>query len=408
MKEVKISIFGDIMVEYPFYEQALTPEGADFMPSFAPLRELTEDSDLVIGNLETPLAGEKAGYVQDIVSFNSPDSLAGVLKDVGFDFLATANNHSLDRGYEGLCRTLDVLDSLNIGHTGTCKDPVNDDTVFYTEVRGLKIAVINYTYGVNTDIVGWDLKGKENCLNLLMRHDAPSRIRSMPCRSTDISLDDVESFIAGIAGREITWLEEQTLKKLLHMSTVIIDDVVYADELEPSLVKIEKDIRRAKEKADLVIFYPHMGGQFNTIPGSYSLYVTSRAVNAGADAVLAAHSHTTKKGEMKGIIPCFYSLGNVSMYPAGDYVDMESLPQYGMAVHLYCADKKIAKITFSIFKMLLDPDGKETVVPVSTLYNDLPEGRERSELFAETAEVYRRITGKEMERMEKEHIFFEA
>lgn len=406
MNDIKISIFGDIMVEYPFYLQALSSGGVDFTPCFAPLREITKDSDYVIGNLETPLAGEEAGYVKDIVCFNSPDSLAAVLKDVGFDFLATANNHTLDRGYEGICRTIDVLDGMSIGHTGTCKDPDEEDTVFYSDVDGLKIAIINYTYGVNSDIVGWNMEGKENCLNLLTRHDAPSRIRSMPPKKTDISLNDVESFIANIAGREITWLEEQSLKKLLHMSTVIIDDVVHAEELEPALQKIEQEIRRAREKADLVLFYPHMGGQFNTLPGSYSLYVASRAVQAGADAVLAAHSHTLQKGEMKGNVPCFYSLGNVSMYPAGDYVDMDSLPQYGMAVHLYCSEKKIRKITVSFFKMLLDADGKETIVPVTTLYRSLPEGREKAELFSEVAEVHKRVLGKEINKIEEEYLFF--
>ena len=407
MKEVKISIFGDIMVEHPFYLQALTTDGADFMPSFAPLKEVIKDSDYVIGNLETPLAGENAGYVKDIVCFNSPDSLASVLKDVGFNFLATANNHTLDRGFEGICRTIDVLDEVNIGHTGTCKDPEAEDTVFYTDVKGLKIAIINYTYGVNSDLVGWNMEGKENCLNMLTRHDAPSRIRSMPPKKSDISFHDVESFIENIAGREITWLEEQRLKKLLHMSTAIIDDVVHMEELEPAMQKIEREIRRAKTKSDLVLFYPHMGGQFNTVPGSYSLYVTSRAVQAGADAVFAAHSHTTQRGEMKGNVPCFYSLGNVSMYPAGDYVDMESLPQYGMAVHLYCSGKKIKKITFSLFKMLIDSNGKETIVPVDTLYRTLSGVREKSELLFEITEVLKRVTGKEIYTIENEYLFFE-
>lgn len=406
MKDIKITVFGDIMVEYPFYRQAITPEGADFGLCFAPLKEITRDSDFVIGNLETPLAGEEAGYVKDIVSFNSPDSLAAVLKDAGFDYLATANNHTLDRGYPGLCRTLDVLDELGIGHSGTSKDPQTEDTVYYGSADGLKIAVINYTYGVNTDITGWDLEGREACLNMLMRHDAPSRIRHMPPREGDISLEDVEAFIQGVAGREITWLEEQTLKKLLHIPTVIIDDVVYQEELEPALIKIEAEIKRAREKADFVLFYPHMGGQFNVIPGSYSLYVTARAVQAGADAVIAAHSHTTQMGEMKNGVPCFYSVGNVSMYPGGDYVDLASLPQYGIAVHLFVREKQIHKITFSVFKMQLE-NGKVTVVPVSALYGQLCGERERAELVSEVNCVHRRVTGRDADGIQSEYLFWE-
>jgi poly-gamma-glutamate synthesis protein (capsule biosynthesis protein) len=69
----------------------------------------------------------------------------------GFDFLITANNHSLDRGKKGLERTIAVLDQLKIEHTGTFKDEKtrNENYPFIKILKNKKIAILNYTYGTN-------------------------------------------------------------------------------------------------------------------------------------------------------------------------------------------------------------------------------------------------------------------
>jgi poly-gamma-glutamate synthesis protein (capsule biosynthesis protein) len=83
--------------------------------------------------------------------FCSPDSYAKAAQNVGFNFFITANNHSIDRGKKGLERTLDVLDSLKIAHTGTFKDENERGKLYpyYWNFKGAKIAVLNYTYGTN-------------------------------------------------------------------------------------------------------------------------------------------------------------------------------------------------------------------------------------------------------------------
>ena len=74
----KVTIIGDIMVEPPFMQQVEKDGAYDFKPSFAPLKSVLAESDYVIGNLETPLAGEESGYTRELVSFNSPDVLVEV------------------------------------------------------------------------------------------------------------------------------------------------------------------------------------------------------------------------------------------------------------------------------------------------------------------------------------------
>jgi poly-gamma-glutamate synthesis protein (capsule biosynthesis protein) len=73
------------------------------------------------------------------------------LKDAGMDVFVTANNHSVDRGKKGIDRTVMMLDSLQILHTGTFRDTVDrmNDYPLMIERNGISLALLNYTYGTN-------------------------------------------------------------------------------------------------------------------------------------------------------------------------------------------------------------------------------------------------------------------
>lgn len=119
---------------------------------FTYISPVISNADLAIGNLEVTLAGPPyKGYP----AFSSPDDLAAACKRAGFDILVTANNHSADKGPRGIKRTINVLDSLNILHTGTWKNNTERDTLspLIIEKKGIRIALLNYTYGTNGIIV---------------------------------------------------------------------------------------------------------------------------------------------------------------------------------------------------------------------------------------------------------------
>jgi poly-gamma-glutamate synthesis protein (capsule biosynthesis protein) len=108
--------------------------------------------DLAIGNLEVTLGGSPyKGYP----AFSSPDELAVACRNAGFDILGTANNHAADRGSKGIVRTIRVLDSLGISHTGTWVSSGERDSLSPLIIRrdSLKIALLAYTYGTNGIIV---------------------------------------------------------------------------------------------------------------------------------------------------------------------------------------------------------------------------------------------------------------
>ena len=147
---LSLLFIGDIMQHQTQISAAFNPVTGryDYKPCFQFIKPILSTPDLTIGNLELTLAGPPyTGYPQ----FSAPDELLEALKDAGFDVLVTANNHSMDRGRKGLERTLDLLDSFRLLHTGTFKDTVDwlNEYPLVVEAKGFRLSLLNYTYGTN-------------------------------------------------------------------------------------------------------------------------------------------------------------------------------------------------------------------------------------------------------------------
>ena len=61
----KISFLGDIICQLPFLKAA-QQRGNDFYTTFSALNPLLNESDFVVANLETPIAGENSGYSNEL------------------------------------------------------------------------------------------------------------------------------------------------------------------------------------------------------------------------------------------------------------------------------------------------------------------------------------------------------
>lgn len=147
---ISLLFLGDLMQHDSQIKAAynLSAKQYDYRSCFQFVKPYLSSADLAIGNLEVTLAGPPyKGYPQ----FSAPDELALTLKDAGMDVLVTANNHCLDRGRKGLERTIMMLDSLDIIHTGTFRDTVErmNDYPMLFEKNGFSFALLNYTYGTN-------------------------------------------------------------------------------------------------------------------------------------------------------------------------------------------------------------------------------------------------------------------
>tara|TARA_Y100000385_G_scaffold223849_1_gene234009 strand:- start:21 stop:1157 length:1137 start_codon:yes stop_codon:yes gene_type:complete len=147
---VSFIFVGDIMGHMPFINSAFVDSLGhyDFTPVFSKVSPFFKSVDFTVGNLEVTLGGEPySGYPR----FSSPDELAFSCKKSGINVLMTANNHTCDRGRKGILRTLNVLDSAKISHTGSFKDSSgwSKNNLLILEKHNIRVGVLNYTYGTN-------------------------------------------------------------------------------------------------------------------------------------------------------------------------------------------------------------------------------------------------------------------
>ncbi len=120
----------------------------DYSHSFKYIRERIHQADIAVANMEFTVGSQPySGYPR----FSAPKEIAIEAYRSGIDLFLLANNHIADRGAEGLKRTLEIYDSIGIAYTGAYRNIIhrreNDPKIM--EVKGVKIAFINFTYGTN-------------------------------------------------------------------------------------------------------------------------------------------------------------------------------------------------------------------------------------------------------------------
>lgn len=145
----EIVFAGDAMQHQRQIDAARRPDGSlDYSTYFQSLRPYIESADYAIVNLETPLGGAPfSGYPM----FCAHDNYLTALTDAGFDLMLSANNHILDRRDKGLLRTIDTFEQNNVPWVGIYRDAAHrsEHLPLIREIKGFKIAFLNYTYGTN-------------------------------------------------------------------------------------------------------------------------------------------------------------------------------------------------------------------------------------------------------------------
>lgn len=148
--EASLLAVGDIMVHMPqlpaYYNK--TTKRYELTPWFSQVKPLFQQADWVIGNLETPIAGEDLKYT-GYPRFNAPYELAEALVHSGMQLVSTANNHSMDRGFPGIKRTLDNLHKAGLIPIGTAETAEQAQKLIIVEKNGIRMGFLSYTYGTN-------------------------------------------------------------------------------------------------------------------------------------------------------------------------------------------------------------------------------------------------------------------
>lgn len=386
----KISFLGDIMCEKPFLDSAIKRNN-DFYTAFSNLQNLLNESDYVISNLETPIAGEELIYTYDLYSFNTPATFLDDLKKLNINLYLTANNHCIDRGVKGLKKTLDELDKREMQHTGTARSCEEQKNIFVANIGDTNCAFLSFNTLINVD--KWfryknDLSNYN--INSLVDNDKLINYREN-YRSKTIPLYKPRKWLSRFLPQ---YFYSFFKRKLGNQYKPYIDNEPLSEIKGIYLDRAIEIIRTAKQKSDLVFVLPHCGGQFNIAPGIRSKELYQFLLSKDVDAIIACHPHVIQNIASINNKPCVYSLGNVSISPSSPYIVKSSLPQYGLIFHVYIENKKIVKTSFSIIKMVEEADHYLMVFPIDELYNKSSLS-EQNKLIKELATIYTRTTGKE-------------
>ena len=382
----KISFIGDIMCEKPLLKACNNKGKYNFQKVFSNSKNIFDKSDYIVGNLETVFAGEDQFYTRELYSFNTPDSFLDALSQAGIDLCITSNNHCLDRGENGLIRTLDELDRRGISHIGTYRSKQEQDECFVKIFGENKVAFLAYTYGTGIKDNHYILPSdKKYMVNLLMPQKIGSPIKY---NKSNKKISMIRKIISMLFSEE----KKLKIKKLLGKPVGIerIDEL--SDDLlsEELLNKIKSDIQKAKEKSDIVVVNIHNGGQFNTFPGEYAEFIMKYLSEIGADIVIGHHPHVVQKFEMINDVPCAFSLGNYCISPSTPYIINTNLPEYSIMFHLYVESGEIKKLSFSILKIIEIKTHQLSVYDTYELYNQA-NGDDKKNIYRDIKFIYEKF-----------------
>lgn len=299
-----LAVVGDIMVHSPQYNDAYQADTQtyDFAPMLRYAKNWLTKADFAVGNLETTFSGgDPSGYPY----FNAPDSLATALADAGIDLVSTANNHTMDHGYDGLVRTLDTLDANGIAHVGTYRDDAEfaqNNGIYVADVGGIEVAMLSFTYGTNGIPVA---EGKENTVNIYYS-----------------------------------------------------DYMSYQNTLD--MDKIESDMAAARAlDVDCIAVMVHWGQEYQLVQNEMQENFAAVLIEQGADIILGGHSHvlqpmelrtvTDDDGNEREVFIC-WSLGNFISSQNDEYTDTTAILQLELTKQ--DAQTTISNVTYVPMYML--------------------------------------------------------
>ena len=255
--KIKIMMVGDVLIHDRLYKAMRTSDGGyDFRPCLTYVKEMTKEYDIAYYNQETILGGSEIG-LSSYPSFNSPYEVGDAMIDAGFNLVSLATNHTLDRGEEAIINSVNYWNSKdNVLAVGSYLSMDERNEIRIREANNITYTMLNYTYGTNGIKVP---EGKSYLVNV------------WPCNGGDVSTDR----------------EYQEYKK-----TVL------------------EDVKRVRDKVDLLIVSMHWGYEYGHVPNEYQIDMANYLESIGVDIIIGSHPHVVMPVTFINDTLVIYSLGN--------------------------------------------------------------------------------------------------
>ncbi len=152
-KDTRVSFLavGDNLIHGAIYLDPYhkNEQGYDFRSVYEPIKPYLQNIDIKNINQETVLGGVELG-LSHYPQFNGPQEIGEAVVDCGFNWISQASNHAMDAGEAAVLNQLQLWDRYDhVIATGMNRDEAEANRQRIVEVNGLKIGLLNYTYGLN-------------------------------------------------------------------------------------------------------------------------------------------------------------------------------------------------------------------------------------------------------------------
>ncbi len=167
---VSMIAVGDNLYDWYLLEDGYNREDGtfDFSHNYDYIKKYVQMADFAVVNQETPIGGDE-GYVGDsweekyfgnrqmwgsyhgYASFNTPDEVGHELVKAGFNIITMATNHSSDHGYKAIQKSIEFwrTNYPDVTLLGIHDSVEDQNKISVVEKYGIRIALLNYTYGLN-------------------------------------------------------------------------------------------------------------------------------------------------------------------------------------------------------------------------------------------------------------------
>lgn len=153
VKSAHIVAAGNNVFDTNIYQAGMSDTGTwnyDFL--YDHVREKIQGADLAIVSQSTPLTQDHNAVI-GYPTYLSPAETADALINAGFDVIASASCHADDYGAAGITETLNIWNTKypDIPILGIHNSSESANTAQIVTVNDIRIALLNYTYGTNTN-----------------------------------------------------------------------------------------------------------------------------------------------------------------------------------------------------------------------------------------------------------------
>lgn len=260
--------------------------GKDPAKYMSGVNELLDNADIRMFQLEEPFLNE---LVENAPEERLTKTLDPVIGKV--DLVTLSGNHFYDFGEAGVKDTIDWCEKNGIAHAGGGLNAREAKKPAFIEKNGTKIGVLAYCCVGSKKVFASEDRGGTAGINFIRGF--------VPCsmmNQTHIRLEND------------TW----ELKKPVHID----EDCMGFNFVDvDSYLEFAEDVRKAREQCDILLVYFHKGYVHRPVyVAPWERLLSHIAIDNGADAVMATHSHIAHGVEVYKGKAIYHGLNNFVMY----------------------------------------------------------------------------------------------